>query len=178
MKLTRLERWILSNQMQILAKLQPDDAEHYDLAREALERGYELNYGWLAEHIADRTLSEDECTEVLDILDMFRALESSHSRFGAKPGVDDWQVRFGGFDANDPDEARRLGYFRHLRKEGKYESIGAGDDNGFNSHTRVLARYRRQLAIWKPITPERRNKLSEADYLAVAAAALPPSQRS
>lgn len=104
---------MLSNQYRILEKLYPEEAEHHARAREVLEDGYELNYDWIAEHIAERPMSEDECKEDLDILDMFSALERSYARFAEKPaGVDERDVRFHGFDGNH--ETEQLGYASFL----------------------------------------------------------------
>ena len=54
-KLTRVERYILSNQFRILEALYPDEASHFATTREALEHGYEILYDWDMEHIYDDT---------------------------------------------------------------------------------------------------------------------------
>lgn len=44
MKLTKVERLILSNQYSILEKLYPEEAEHYHLQKKIVENGYSLHY--------------------------------------------------------------------------------------------------------------------------------------
>lgn len=44
MKLTRMERIVLVNQLRIMEALYPDEASQLGVQREALERGYELLY--------------------------------------------------------------------------------------------------------------------------------------
>ncbi len=51
MKLTRTERWILSNQYRILEALYPDERGSLEKARIALESGYELEYDGMSQRI-------------------------------------------------------------------------------------------------------------------------------
>jgi uncharacterized protein YfbU (UPF0304 family) len=70
MKLSRVERWMLVNQMRMLEALYPDEARSIAEHREALEQGYELHYGEFAQHIYDDkdTLTVEGCKEVLNVL--------------------------------------------------------------------------------------------------------------
>ncbi|WP_019677381.1 YfbU family protein [Arsukibacterium perlucidum] len=56
----KLKRYELINQLLILEKLYPEEADYYAKNRKALENGYELHYSWLTENISDG-LSEEEC---------------------------------------------------------------------------------------------------------------------
>lgn len=85
MDLTRQQRWMLANQYLILEKLYPENADHYERARTVLENGFELSYDWYIPHIAERTMSEDACKEVIAILDMFSVLERSYRQLAEKP---------------------------------------------------------------------------------------------
>ena len=78
MKFSRKERIILCNQYLILEKLYPEDAEDYAQTRKALEHGYALHYSDLAENIYEDELSEQECQEVLDILNMYSFVTSAY----------------------------------------------------------------------------------------------------
>ena len=49
----KLKRYELINQLLILEKLYPEDADYYSKNRKALENGYELHYSWLTENISD-----------------------------------------------------------------------------------------------------------------------------
>lgn len=61
MNLSREQRWMLANQYRILEKLYPEEADHYERAREVLERGFTLNFDDYIPHIYERTMSEDAC---------------------------------------------------------------------------------------------------------------------
>ncbi len=145
MKLSRLERLMLSNQYRILEKLYPDEADGYEKARLVLERGYTLHYSWQMDHIEDE-IAEGDCREVLDILEMYRVLTDSYNNLEDKSGLDETKVRFPGFDGNN--EAALLGYVRYLiRTDGRYEELDRPE--GFNSHVPMLQRYRLMLDKWK-----------------------------
>jgi uncharacterized protein YfbU (UPF0304 family) len=167
MKLTRLERLILSNQYRMLEALYPDDADVYASKRKVVERGYELNYDWIAEDISSEVLSEDECRFVLDTLEMFRALKDAYEQLPDKSAVDSWTVQFDGFDGNN--EAKYLSYARfHCESQNAYKELTKGDD--FNSHMPVIDRYKRQLTAWKASGDKYR--LTEGDVLRISKAAM------
>ncbi len=88
-------------------------------------------------------MSEDDCTEVHDILQMFSNLKYAYEQLSEKPEVDAWQIEFEGFDSND--ELGQLAYARYLCEDGEhYEGLHVR-----NSHFPTLDRYRRQLEVWK-----------------------------
>jgi len=160
MKLTKTERWILTNQYRILEKLDPEGARHHAKAREVLESGYALEYGWISEHLFDE-FSEDSCREVLDILDMCQALQFAYEKIEDKSGIDEWRVHFGGFDGNY--EGSHLAYVRHLiEDEGKFKFLAVKD---LNSHCPTLDRYRSMLSEWK--TSANKHKLTKEDVLRI-----------
>jgi uncharacterized protein YfbU (UPF0304 family) len=172
MPLSRVDRWVLSNQYRILEKLDPDEADYHREAREALDSGYELHYEWLAQHIYDgpHIMTEAECREVIDIMQMFRVLKDALARIADKTGIDDWAVTFAGFDGNS--EAKQLGYARFYCQYdgGRFTELERGDN--FNSHIPSLGRYRRQTRAWKESRNE--NSLTEEDVRRIAAAAIHP----
>src|SRR5258708_8853622 len=100
MHLDKKERLILSNQLKILEKLYPEEATYYALHRKALENGYSLNYEWLVEHFSE-AMTETECLEVLDILDMYRAITFSYAKIKDPAGIEDFWLKFRGFDGNN-----------------------------------------------------------------------------
>lgn len=148
MILDRTQRWILANQYHILAALYPEDADHYIASREALERGYELHYELISEHVYDEpdTMTAAECREVIDILDMFASLRSAYGKLEDKSGIDEKAIRFPGFDGNH--ETKWLGYARYYVTWGgdRYRDLHKND---FNSHRPTLDTYRRMLAEWE-----------------------------
>lgn len=146
MKFTRTERLILSNQYRILEALYPDEARDFAAAGEALTRGYELHYVWIAEHVYEDVMTEEECREVLDILQMYDYLKIAYDDLADKSGIDERRLRFGGFDGNS--EGKQVGYARYFcTHDGpRYQNLDKGDD--FNSHCPSLDRHRRMLAEW------------------------------
>ncbi|MDQ7814217.1 MAG: YfbU family protein [Patescibacteria group bacterium] len=149
MRFTRTERLLLANQYRILEKLYPDEAGSYATWREALESGYELHYGWIAEHIYEDVMTDAECREVVDILDMHRALKRAYEALADKSGIEEWKVKFSGFDGNN--ECKQMGYARYFcaidgPHDPRFPEVDRGDN--FNSHCPTLKRYRAMLAEW------------------------------
>lgn len=152
MKLSRTERWILSNQFSMLERLSsnPDDVEFYKKAQNVVNNGYELHYRWLSEHIYDEphTLSEEECREVIDILTMFDAIKQSYTRLTDTSGIVEHRAEFQGFSGND--ETKQMSYARFFCTEDgqpRFADLSKGDN--FNSHFPILDRYRRMLTEWE-----------------------------
>jgi uncharacterized protein YfbU (UPF0304 family) len=176
LKLTRVERWILSNQYKILEQIFPNEADYYREARKAIESGYELEYERLAERIyADKHgLTTEECREVLEILAMFQMLKDVTGTGEGIPGVEPWQVQFAGFDGNT--EMSRMAYVHYFYSVhgGRSTELERGDD--FNSHTPLsLDRYRRQLAEWR--ASKTTYSLTADDVKRIASAAIHPEHR-
>jgi uncharacterized protein len=166
MKLSPVERWILSNQCSILAKLDPNQSEYHEKIREALDSGYELHYA--PEHITtnpDEIMTEEECREVLGILSMFQVLRQSFERLADKSGIEEGAVRFGGFDGNN--ETKQMGYTEYYcgrRRPNDRRFEGDVDLNNLNSHSERLPRYRAMLAEYNRIKTTKTG-LGMDDYL-------------
>lgn len=148
MDLSLKERLIISNQLKILEKLYPDEAEYYAQHRKAIENGYKLHYSWLTEYFFDE-MSEEECSEVLDILEMYRAITLSYNELKDKSGIEENEIRFRGFDGND--ETRQFSYANYFIIDlGRYNELRYGAEHpGFNSHCSMLDKYRRMLSEWQ-----------------------------
>ncbi|WP_416393537.1 MULTISPECIES: YfbU family protein [unclassified Curtobacterium] len=135
------------------------------------ERAKVLEYGWTGEYPQLFTaiyaeLPRRDSGLVMDILDMFRALETSMERLNdADRGSFDeqtaYRTRFRGFDANDDHESRLLSYARHLVvDQGRWPSLADRfeDDSpydGGNSHHPWLPSYLRMLEVFTPIWREK-----------------------
>ena len=100
MKLTKLERLNLINQYTILAKLSPDDAEHYEELKTILEDGYEIFYSSLDMWISE-DMPEEEGKFVLDILDLYRFIEDYKSRSPNSLVLENHYSIFLWFDGNN-----------------------------------------------------------------------------
>lgn len=148
MKLEKLERLILVNQFRILEKLYPDEADYYSKHRKAIEEGYVLHYAWAFEHLDDE-LSVEESDEVLEVLDMYRAITSSYEKIKDKHTIDSPLLKFKGFDGNN--ESKLMGYTQYFINDlERYEELKYDQPyTDFNSHGRMMHNYRRMLAEWK-----------------------------
>jgi uncharacterized protein len=162
MELTMKDRLIIANQLKILERLCPEDADYYTQHRKAIEGGYKLHYSWLVEHFS-MEMSMEECKEVLDILDMYRAITFSYKKLENKTGIDESRVRFRGFDGNNEGKQHSyalyfivdLGRFEELRNNKGYTD--------FNSHMPVLEKYRRMLQLWQSY--DNKQELNRAQLL-------------
>ena len=74
MELTKKDRVLLINQYKVLAALNKDEEAYYLELIEVLERGYEIFYSLVDEWISE-DMPEDEGRFVLNILDLYRAIE-------------------------------------------------------------------------------------------------------
>jgi uncharacterized protein YfbU (UPF0304 family) len=142
MKPTTFERLSLLNQYRILEKIDPDNVS-YKQACEILESGYTLEYGVeLFTGVDPDEMSEDDCREVRDILDLYRALKKAHRELpeGTLTAKD---AEFPGFDGNE--ESKHFAYARFLI-EGQHKW---GESKAENSHWPHLGEYRAMVAEWK-----------------------------
>ena len=148
MNLDLKDRLIIANQFKILEKLYPEDADYYSRHRKALENGYQLHYKWLVENFYEE-MSEAECKEVLDILEMYRAITFSSKKINDLTGIDDHWLRFKGFDGTH--ESKQYSYAQYFIVDlGRYEELKYGSEYpGLNSHGATLEKYRRMLQCWK-----------------------------
>ncbi|WP_430737754.1 YfbU family protein [Psychrobacter sp. VH5] len=143
----KLKRYELINQLLILEKLYPDEADYHAKNRKALEYGFELQYSWLTENLSEG-LTTEECKEVLDILDMYRSITFSWLNNNSGAEIPN-SIKFKGFDGNNESALRNYVQYFVLDLE-RFEELKYGQSfPQFNSHTRMLEQYRRQLKVWR-----------------------------
>jgi uncharacterized protein YfbU (UPF0304 family) len=150
MKLSRIERWILSNQYKILEQLDSERADQYAFCRNAINHGYEADYDWIADDVSDQSdgLSSAACGEVLDILEMYSDLQRGFDALDDKSAIREYEINFPGFDGHN--ESKRVGYCRHVcGGRGRYHDLRRPMD--WDSHRPLIDAYRRMLAVWRPI---------------------------
>jgi uncharacterized protein YfbU (UPF0304 family) len=133
----------LLNQYRILAKLEPDDSRNSEEACEILRNGYTLEYEKLGSYV-DPAVSEGQCREVKDILDMYRALKIAcrdlpEGTFGKGDSV------FPGFHGNNEPEYFAYATFL-IDTQNKWPE---SKPDPRNSHRPMLARYRSMLESWE-----------------------------
>lgn len=146
MKLTDQERIILINQNRILALLDEGNADGYRKVITVLERGLVTEYEGVL--YLEPPMSETDCKEVLDILAMFNALHYSYDRLEDKSEIEEWKVKFVGFDGNT--EGRQLGYARYLiEQDDRYTHLVDGND--LDSHGPFIDGYREMLERYKAL---------------------------
>jgi uncharacterized protein len=145
-KLSRKDRWFLSNQFRILSALYPNEAKNYEEYCKIVENGYELHYDWITEYIYDvpDIVTREESLEMLDILDMFRALNYSYKKLDDKTGIDNNAIKFRGFDGNY--ETKYMAYVRFMIEDEEKFQESRGE---YNSHIPMLNRYRKMLDHWR-----------------------------
>jgi len=167
MELTKMDRLTLSFQLKILEKLYPEEADYYAQHRKAIEEGYALHYDWLFEHLYEE-LSVEDCKEVLEILDMYRAITFSIEDMEDKTGLDSPFIEFSGFDGNT--ETKQMAYTRYFINDlDRYQELTYGKERaGFNSHCPLLDKYRGMLAEWKKC--QNPHKLSKEAILRIVTA--------
>jgi uncharacterized protein YfbU (UPF0304 family) len=157
-------RLLLANQYRLLELSAPDEGirEHYRNAVTILERGYELEYHTITDSFFE-PMSEEECREVYDILEMLSDLKFAYGEVGEASGVDEVAISFRGFDGNN--EAKWLAYASFLMTElGKWADLAPARRDGLNSHMPMLGRYRAMLRVWRPV---RENHISNFDATAL-----------
>ena len=112
MKHTRVERAILANQYRIFEFLDPKQSDSYKWVREVLECGYELEYEQIFQEVYDddNALTKEECSEVVNIMAMFEALNRSYDTLKDKSGIEKALIDFTGFDGNN--ESKQMAFAR------------------------------------------------------------------
>lgn len=145
MEMTHAQRLILSNQYQIMAMLDPDHAPRYRRLQTIIEHGYGLQMRELDHEFG--ALPEALCRTILEIMEMYHALQVSFELLNTSDGVDPRRLVFRGFDATT--EARYLGYVRFLTEsEGRYPQFEAGAHH-FDAQIAMWDKYQRMLAAWR-----------------------------
>lgn len=167
-ELSKKERLLLINQYRILALLDEEgEADYYRKCIRILESGYEFHYHLLDQFIDDPMIAE-ESHEIIDILSMFRVLNDSYKRLEDKSGIEEWQIKFVGFDGNN--ETGEMGYVRFLaRHDERFTDVI--DPDRCNSHCPTLDRYRKMLEHFRRNFPDSQI-LTKEQMLEVAAAGL------
>lgn len=168
MNLTKLQRLFLYNQYLILEKLDPENAEIYSMFKEVLKEGYTLEYSSMFQYF-DEEMTEEKCTEVYDILDMYNSLNISYDRLSDQSEIDKNEIHFLGFDENNEGEQYSFASFL-IYDLGKYEYFRETKD--INSHSPTMGMYRSMLSVWKSLPVVKRYELNAQQIQAILKARL------
>ncbi|TVU61859.1 YfbU family protein [Vibrio atlanticus] len=147
MEMTNAQRLILSNQYYLMSQMNPDNSAKYQRLQTIVERGYELQMRELNKEFG--CLTEAECREIIDIMEMYHAMQESNKMLAEqeRSEVDQRRLQFLGFDI--ASEAQIVHYVRFLvDSEGLYPQFDKADHH-FNSQMPMLEKYRRMLTTWR-----------------------------
>ncbi|ARP37807.1 MULTISPECIES: YfbU family protein [Vibrio] len=147
MEMTNAQRLILSNQYYLMSQMDPENSAKYQRLQTIVERGYELQMRELNKEFG--CLTEAECREVIDIMEMYHAMQESNKMLAdqERAEVDQRRLQFLGFDI--ASEAQIVHYVRFLvDSEGLYPQFDKADHH-FNSQMPMLEKYRRMLTTWR-----------------------------
>lgn len=167
MKLLKKDRLLLINQYRILAALDKSEESHYLELIEILERGYSIFYSLIDEWVSE-DMPEEEGRFVLEVLDLYRAIDDVKRSSRDSRLVDHAYSIFPGFDGNN--ESEYLSFCRFLiEKQGKFQEQKQylQKNGGMNSHMPMIDKYRRMLAHRKSITASPSWRLTVEQALAV-----------
>lgn len=141
--MNRETRQIIFNQLEILKLLDPDQAEHYGKQQQIVDRGFSSFYEEVLT-VDEHEVSASMQREVIDILDMFRSLNSAITGGWAPSDIND--ARFQGFDANNDDH---FGFARFLLDvQGRFAESAPNK----NSHSSLsIEKYRSMLREWAKV---------------------------
>ncbi|MDG1314251.1 MAG: YfbU family protein [Flavobacteriaceae bacterium] len=167
MELTEKERLAFINQLQILEKLYPKDKKHFLQKRTALEKGFVYEYSKMTEFLYDE-LSKEDCEEVLNILEMYRAITLSLGELEEGDNLHEHSfAKFKGFDGNH--EGNRMSYVKYYIDELQlYKELKMTSNGTFNSHSEMLETYQKMFKRWKELGKE--PKLSQEQISTVLGA--------
>lgn len=160
MEMSNAQRLILSNQYYLMSQMDPDNAAKYRRLQTIVERGYELQMCELNKEFG--CLKEELCREVIDIMEMYHAMQESFKMLAdnARADMDSRRLEFLGFDLTT--ESQLTHYVRFLvDSEGLYPQFSKGEHH-FNSQTPMLNKYRRMLSTWRSCP--RQYHLSVAEF--------------
>ncbi|MEZ8691156.1 YfbU family protein [Vibrio splendidus] len=147
MEMTNAQRLILSNQYYLMSQMDPENSAKYQRLQTVVERGYELQMRELNKEFG--CLTEAECREVIDIMEMYHAMQESNKMLTEqeRAEVDQRRLQFLGFDI--ASEAQSVHYVRFLvDSEGLYPQFDKADHH-YNSQMPMLEKYRRMLTTWR-----------------------------
>lgn len=162
MKLDIKERFLIANQLKILEKLYPEEKENYESNRKAIEYGFELHYDWIMEHIYDG-LSSEECSFVLDVLEMYASMQHTFKILKSNK-IKEENVVFRGFDGNN--ETMYMAYTKYFLEDlDRYREIQESSNGYYNSHSRMINKYKSMLVKYNKYKKQFTYDLSEEHLL-------------
>lgn len=149
MELTKKDRLLLFNQLEILKHLNPDEADKYEVDQKIIVNGYKYHYNELVKGF-DEELDISVSEYVFDVLQMYRSLNNSYAALSVeeKYQIDIDDIKYRGFDGNE--EGAYYSYANFLLEDyDRYSEIYEDEKVELNSHRSMIRRYDRMLETWK-----------------------------
>ena len=147
MNMNHAQRLILSNQYEILTKLNPEKAAYYRRCQTIIERGYCLQLLELEKEFGH--LSEADCREVIDTLEMYHALKVSYENLPASEAQDVAPARLEYIGYSRGHEKELADYVCFLLDvEGRFPELGKRC-SALNSELGMRDKYQRMLTQWR-----------------------------
>lgn len=145
MEMSSIQRLILANQYKFLALLDPSNAAKYERFEAIIKGGFALEFKSLDSEFS--YLSEQECQDVLDTLEMYKALNVSYNNLNDQSTVTPHRLKFVGYCA--VREKKYLNYLRFITgTEGKYQEF-MNCEHGCDAQTPMRDKYSKMLDIWR-----------------------------
>ncbi|NBI13608.1 YfbU family protein [[Haemophilus] felis] len=145
MEMTATQRLILANQYKLMALLDSENAKKYQRLETIVKGGFEKELKELDKEFAD--LSEAECENVLNTLEMYHALQVSYNNLEDKSALTPHRLQFAGYCA--VREKKYLNYLRFIvNVEGKYQDF-MRCEHGCDAQVQMWEKYQRMLNVWK-----------------------------
>lgn len=172
MQLSRLERYFLSNQLRILEKLYPSEADELGVQREAIELGYTSIYEMGMDHIldGDDCMSLEDIQEVWDTMDMFLSIDHSFKELDlGDQHTENPERFFCGYDGNNEAKFMSFAMFT-VERLGRFRDLPLKQKFYYNSHSPRRDTYKKMLSVWRKIDYTKRFPMSLDDLESVLGA--------
>ncbi len=144
--MTKEERYVVYNQLEILKHLNPEQMEDYEKDQRTLEIGSDSDIEEMLEFL--HGTAESVKSEVYGILEMFRTINDRYDKLKTPDdGIKEYSIKFHGFDENE--EFEHYAYCCYLIREMDKYNEQQGVE--LNSHYPHLNRYRNMLARYQEI---------------------------
>lgn len=150
--LSRVNRWILYNQFEILKLLheikgETRDSKEYEKKQEIIGSGYEWHYNQISQHIQS-AMEYGDSEEVVTILQMYREIYRVCAHEVDCSDIDSPYRTFRGFDGNWETDYYVFARFL-IEEEGRFTESAGDENNDLYSHFPTLPKYRNMLREWK-----------------------------
>jgi uncharacterized protein len=147
MNMNHAQRLILSNQYEILKKLNPEKADYYQRCQTIIEHGYCLQLLDLEKEFGH--LDEATCREVIDTLEMYHALKVSYENLLEQEAqeVTPNRLEYIGYSRGHEKELADYVCFL-LDVEGRFPELGKRCSS-LNSELGMRDKYQRMLTAWR-----------------------------